>query len=85
MLKLQQMVDASAAVKANLEADNLALYSKIRFLQNYSHSDSSRRPMAPSQSKVDNIFVFFHSVVVMTFIPLSKENKDLVDRRGTSR
>lgn len=35
VLKLQQQLDSAAAVKANLEADNLTLYSKIRFLQSY--------------------------------------------------
>jgi len=40
VLKLQQVVDASAAMKASLESDNLALYSKIRFLQSYQGSSS---------------------------------------------
>ena len=30
MLRLQQLLDAAAASKANLESDNLTLYSKIR-------------------------------------------------------
>ena len=30
MLRLQQLLDAAAASKASLEADNLTLYSKIR-------------------------------------------------------
>jgi hypothetical protein len=33
MLKLQQKMDAAEAARAQLETDNLSLYSKIRFLQ----------------------------------------------------
>lgn len=33
LLKLQQKVDAAEAGRAQLETDNLSLYSKIRFLQ----------------------------------------------------
>ncbi len=42
LLRLQQQVDAAVAAKEALEADNLALYSKIRFLQSYSAGNFAR-------------------------------------------
>ena len=41
VMQLQQQIDHGEAVKQSLEADNLALYSKIRFLQSYSNSSGS--------------------------------------------
>ncbi len=44
LLKLQQRVEATEASKAALEADNLALYGKIRFLQSYGGAGGSGNP-----------------------------------------
>jgi hypothetical protein len=59
LLKLQQIVDTANAAKATLEADNLALYSKIRFLQSYDSSNKasikSPKAMRINNSKNMNI------------------------------
>lgn len=48
---MQQQVDSLTATKAQLEADNLSLYGKIRFLQSYTNPSQVSRPVKSMRLK----------------------------------
>jgi homeobox protein cut-like len=52
LLYAQQQLEAVSAAKAQLEADNLSLYSKIRFLQSYAQGPNPKSMNIRSSSRL---------------------------------
>lgn len=52
--KLQVDLDSAQAAKEKLETDNLALYSKIRYLQSYGASSAGGAPFKSPQVTCHN-------------------------------
>ena len=58
MQRMQVDLEAAQSAKTRLETDNLALYSKIRYLQSYGGGGGSQMYKSPQVHHLTFLFIF---------------------------